>query len=95
MTGAYVGTHLVLGQPHHHLVFEQDELDWQIWIAAEGEPLPSKIVMTFKLQAGGPQFTGLMRWDTKPKLDDDEFAFAPPKGSQQIEFLRTDEGESR
>jgi hypothetical protein len=54
LSGHYVGLHLVRGVQCHHLVFVQDDIDWQIWIENSHTPLPRKMVITSKWLAGGP-----------------------------------------
>jgi hypothetical protein len=44
-SGFYAGLHHVNGTPCHHLVFTQEEIDWQIWIADGALPLPQKLII--------------------------------------------------
>lgn len=46
--GKYVGLNDVSGVTCDHLAFTQADLDWQIWIAHSGKPLPEKIVIIYK-----------------------------------------------
>jgi hypothetical protein len=39
-SGDYIGLHKVHGVECHHLLFTQDEVDWQIWIENSKTPLP-------------------------------------------------------
>ncbi len=72
----------------HHLAFRQKAVDWQIWIDAGDEPVPRKLVITFKQQAEQPQYTALIhRWDVNPKLGDEMFQFQPPAGVRKVDFL--------
>ncbi len=87
-SGLYVGLHHVGKTKCHHLAFRQKVLDWQIWIDAGDKPLPRKLVITFKRQAGTPQFTALIhRWDASPELADATFEFRPPEGVRKVDFL--------
>jgi hypothetical protein len=87
-SGAYVGLHYVGKVKCHHLAFRQETLDWQIWIDAGEQPLPRKLLITFKQQEGQPQFTALIhRWDVNPKLSDEMFQFQPPDGVRKVNFL--------
>lgn len=45
-SGSYVGLHNVGDVSCHHLLFRQENLDWQIWIDAGERPLPRKLVIT-------------------------------------------------
>jgi hypothetical protein len=87
-SGTYVGLHYVGKVKCHHLAFRQKTLDWQIWIDAGAEPLPRKLVITFKRQVDEPQYIALIhRWDVNPKLSDGLFQFQPPEGVRKVDFL--------
>jgi hypothetical protein len=87
-SGIYVGLHQVGKTKCHHLAFRQKLLDWQIWIDAGEHPLPRKLVITFKRQAGEPQYSALIhRWDVRPELTDATFRFQPPTGVRKVDFL--------
>ncbi|MGO9111296.1 MAG: DUF2092 domain-containing protein [Thermoguttaceae bacterium] len=87
-SGTYVGLHYVGKVKCHHLAFRQSLLDWQIWIDAGDQPLPRKLVITFKAQTGEPQYTALIhRWDVNPKLSGDLFEFHPSNGVRKVDFL--------
>ena len=93
LSGHYVGLHLVRGVQCHHLVFVQDDIDWQIWIENSHSPLPRKMVITSKWLAGGPQFTALMSyWKTSARLSQDLFIFTPPVTAQKIKILSAEPG---
>jgi hypothetical protein len=86
--GEYVGLHHVGKTKCHHLAFRQRLLDWQIWIDAGETPLPRKLVITFRRQAGEPQYYAFMhRWDVNPKVADGAFQFTPPEGVRKVDFL--------
>ena len=36
--------------PCHHLAFEQATIDWQLWIEAGKDPLPRKLVISYKTE---------------------------------------------
>ncbi|MFM7423999.1 MAG: DUF2092 domain-containing protein [Elainella sp.] len=59
-TGRYLGLHRVLDKQCHHLAFTQQNIDWQIWLAAGSRPLPCKVVITYKNKPGSPQYTALL-----------------------------------
>jgi hypothetical protein len=91
-TGFYAGLHMVDGVRHHHLVFIEEEIDWQIWIADGALPLPSKMVITYKMEDGYPQYTAtLTDWNLSPGLNDAVFNFVPPTGAIEIEFATVDD----
>jgi hypothetical protein len=87
-SGTYVGLDHVGTVKCHHLAFRQRILDWQIWIDAGDQPLPRKLVITFKRQTDEPQYTALIhRWEVNPKLSDDLFQFQPQEGVRKVDFL--------
>ena len=53
----YLGVARIGGQTAHHLSYRAKDIDWQIWVAAEGEPLPVRYVITSKWMTAAPQFT--------------------------------------
>jgi hypothetical protein len=63
-------------------------VDFQVWVAQGGEPLPRRIVITYKDETGQPQFwADLSNWNLAPDVSDALFAFAPPNGAERIQFL--------
>lgn len=86
--GEYLGLHRVGNIKCHHLLFSQDEVDWQIWIEDSTTPLPRKLIITERLITGGPQFTAVFsKWDLSPDLPDTLFKFTPPENAEAIDFL--------
>ncbi|MDB6122161.1 MAG: hypothetical protein JWQ71_1154 [Pedosphaera sp.] len=83
--GTYIGPVKVLGVPCQHLAFTQSDIDWQIWIEDGPMPVPRKLVITYKDEAGTPQFTAVLsKWDFATKLPDFVFHFEPPDGASKI-----------
>ena len=69
--GVYLGIHEAAGVPCYHLSFEQATIDWQIWIDAGKEPLPRKLVITYKTEDEVPQYLVTIRkWNLQAKLPD-------------------------
>ena len=86
--GVYLGIHEAAGVPCHHLSFEQATIDWQIWIDAGKEPLPRKLVITYKTEDEVPQYAVTIRkWNLQAKLPDALFAFSPPEGATRVEVV--------
>ena len=84
--GEYLGIHEAAGVPCHHLAFEQATIDWQIWIDAGKDPLPRKLVITYKTEDEVPQYTATIRkWNLEAKLPDALFVFTPPDGAARVE----------
>lgn len=86
-TGYYLGKSTIGGISTHHLVFSQDNIDWQIWIEEGKRPLPRKLVITYKNLPGSPQYIAVFsQWDFKT-LDDGLFTFKAPKEANSIDIL--------
>ena len=91
-SGAYIGLSHVGDIKCHHLAFRQKGIDWQIWIAEGDQPLPRKLVMTYKREAGEPQYSArFTHWDVNPKLTDADFEFKPPEDARKISFVKVHE----
>jgi hypothetical protein len=60
----------------------------QLWIAKSPEPLPRRVVITYKNAPGEPQFRAdLDEWSVPAQLDAAAFAFVPPANAEQIMYL--------
>jgi hypothetical protein len=70
-----------------HYAFRQGQIDWQVWIATGGKPLPRKIVVTYRGDEARPQSISLIDWNLKPTFKDTVFKFTPPKGATKIEIV--------
>jgi len=95
--GAYLGLHDAGGHRCHHLAFADKTIDWQIWIEDGAQALPRKLVVTYKLLPGSPQFEALFTdWNLKEQFADAVFTPTIPSGATQIEFATVErEAESR
>ena len=95
--GSYIGLNNVGDHSCHHLLFEQELIDWQIWIDAGQTPVPRKFVITYKQEPGQPGYSVIMdQWNLKPTFADDLFKPNPPAEAAQVqmnELLGTGQGE--
>jgi hypothetical protein len=86
--GTVVGKAVIEGVLCDHLAFRAPQVDWQIWIQEGAQPLPRKIVITTLDLPNAPQFSvTITHWNLKPAFDAKTFAFTPPAGAKQIEFV--------
>jgi hypothetical protein len=84
--GVYLGIHEAAGVQCHHLSFEQATIDWQLWIDAGADPLPRKLVITYKTEDEVPQYSVTIRkWNLAAQLPDALFHFTPPEGATRID----------
>jgi len=56
-SSSYLGIEYVAGVASHHLAFRNSGVDWQLWVKAEGDPLPIKYVITTTGIDRAPQFS--------------------------------------
>jgi hypothetical protein len=85
----YVETTRIEDVPFDHLAVRTAAgVDFQVWVARGGQPLPGRIVITYLDQPGQPQFRAdLSNWNLSPEVSDTLFAFTPPQGAERIQFL--------
>jgi len=85
----YVETTTITDVPCDHLAVRTAKgVDFQVWVAQGNEPLPRRIVITYKDEAGQPQFwADLSNWNLAPEISDALFTFTPPDGANRIQFL--------
>jgi hypothetical protein len=87
----YIGEVLVGGVRAHHLAYRAEHVDWQIWVRAEGEPLPLRYVITSKWMTGAPQFTvQVSEWSTAAKVSEADVTFEAPEGARPLETIEFD-----
>ena len=83
----YVELSTLCAQPCHHVAGRTDTTDVQVWIADGAQPVPLRVVITYREEPGQPQYRAeLSDWNFAPKADDAMFAFTPPAGAQKIPF---------
>lgn len=80
-----VGTATVGGVACDHVALSGEWEDVQLWIAQGAQPLPQRIVVTYKRAEGHPQFRAQLRdWLVNPSVPDATFQFAPPAGATMV-----------
>jgi hypothetical protein len=83
-----VGEDTLNGVATDHVALRGDTADLQLWIARTGDPLPQRLVITYRLAEGQPQFAANFRdWNLAPDVPDSLFSFTPAEGAQEIPFL--------
>lgn len=85
---AVVGKSVIGGVKCDHLLFSRPGVDFQVWVADGGQPLPRKYAVT---DTGTPALLSitsvLSDWNVAPGAADARFTFTPPQGVQRISFL--------
>jgi hypothetical protein len=73
----------------HHLKLKQPDLEWEVWIAAEGKPLVLKVVT--RTAGDGVRMVTVetyRNWKVDHKADDDAFQFVRPAGAEKVKAFR-------
>jgi hypothetical protein len=84
----YVEQTDVLGPISHHLAGRTDDVDFQVWVRDGEQPVPLRIILTYRTEEGEPQFwADFTDWNLKPRFGRNNFVFEPPEGSSEIVFL--------
>lgn len=69
--GQYLGKINVFDKEAHHLAFQHENVDWQLWIQAGPVPVLLKIVINFKTEQSSPQKIVIFdKWDFTTILPD-------------------------
>ena len=90
-SGAYYGETWVGGVKAHHLAYRAADFDFQLWVRAEGEPLPIKYVITSKWMTGAPQFSVQLRdWKSSVAVSAADVVFVPPDGARELTSISVD-----
>jgi hypothetical protein len=83
----YVEKTGIFGTPSHHIAGWTDTVGFQVWIAAGDQPVPVRIVLTYKDAPGQPQFRAqFSNWNLAAEPLDSFFTFMPPPEATQIPF---------
>jgi hypothetical protein len=65
----YIGRTYVFGKEAHHLAFQHENIDWQLWIQAGPVPVLLKVVINFKTEQSSPQMIVIFdKWDFTTNL---------------------------
>jgi hypothetical protein len=94
--GIYVGPGDVNGVNCQHLAFVEKYIDWQIWIEDGKEPIPRKVVITYKTMPGSPQYIAVLSdWNFEKSLPDSLFSADLPKDAKHIDFIKLKSGQKK
>lgn len=85
--GFYVGPATVDGVAAEHWAYRTADQDWEVWLQAEGDPLPLQISLVDKEDLARPRFSMQLSWNTGASFADDAFEFTPSDGMSQITFI--------
>ncbi len=74
------------GQPIEQYAFQQEGVDWQVWIS-KASSLPVKLIINSLDDPAQPQYRARLRWDTRTPVPDSAFAFTPPADAHRIKLV--------
>jgi hypothetical protein len=83
----YVERTNLFGVPAHHLAARGDTVDFQVWVRDGAQPLPLRIVLTYKDEPGQPEFRAQFAdWNLAPVIT--PATFQPPilADAQKVQF---------
>ena len=85
---SYVEEDHLFDVPTDHLAARSAAIDLQLWVTQGEQPLPRRVVITYKNAEGEPQFWAeFSDWTLSPKIEADSFSFTPPTGAEMIPLL--------
>jgi hypothetical protein len=85
--GTYVDQQQIGERTCHHLLFTQQNVDWQVWIDAGEKAVPRKVVITYKNDPDEPQYEAVLdAW--RPALPEDMAKLKPalPSSAKRVEL---------
>jgi len=85
--GFTTGDTQINGRSCRGLAFVEKNVDWQIWIDSGPQPVPCKLLITYKNNSSLPQFSAVFSdWDFSPRIAVSTFTPELPPGTQKISF---------
>jgi hypothetical protein len=87
-TGGYVGRETIDGVACVHVAYTHPAVDWDLWVADKGDPLPKKFRITAK-SSGRPKTTEVMfdKWTLGAEAPDATFGAEVPSGYERIRIV--------
>jgi hypothetical protein len=79
-----VGKSTTGGVATDQYAFREGDIDWQIWIQHDGDPLPRKVVIIDRSDPANPTYTAELTWNASATLTADDFTFHPSKDAKLI-----------
>jgi hypothetical protein len=83
----YVETGYLYGVPAHHLAARGDTVDFQVWVRAGAQPLPVRVVITYRDEPGEPEYRAqFSNWNTRPSITAATFRPQLPPDTRKVAF---------
>jgi hypothetical protein len=91
ISATVIGKEMIAGHRCDHLLFTLRGVDFQVWVADRGDPLPFKYIVT---DTGTRQLLSIVAvidsWNLLPKIDASDFEFVAPAGARMLPFRTVD-----
>jgi hypothetical protein len=88
-SAAVIGRVEIGDKVFHHLVFTEQDVDWQMWVEGGEHPTPKRTEIIYKTMPGAPRVTiEFSDWNLQANPSLDTFVFHKPADAHQIEFLK-------
>ena len=88
-TGGWVGRETIDGQEADHLAFKDKGVNWELWVAATGDPVPRRLVAEFledkRLRKVDVTFK---EWNLAPQVASDRFTPKVPADYEGIAIVQ-------
>jgi outer membrane protein assembly factor BamB len=89
LSGSYAGVERLGGARAHHVRFKQADMDWELWVAADGEPFVLKASSTIPTDDGTIRTVETYEgWKLDAAPGRSVFAFVPPPDARKVKRLR-------
>jgi hypothetical protein len=84
-TGYFVDVELIGGRWCEHFAYRMYHVDFELWVEEGDRPIPCRLVISYKREAGHPEFVAQFRgWDLAPETPDSLFVFAPSDSAEHL-----------
>lgn len=85
-----VETATLNGKECAHVAARAREVDLQIWIRSGEQPVPERIVITYRKEQGMPQYwADFSNWEVLTSADTNTTSFKVPEGAERLDFRET------
>jgi hypothetical protein len=86
-TAVDLGVVKVDGVDCRHLLFGEDNADWQLWVEVGKRPLPRRLAIVYKKAAGAPRMiASFSDWKLNVGVPAARFVFVKPPQATQVEM---------
>jgi hypothetical protein len=84
----YVGEAWIRGQWTHHLALRGGDFDIELWVRAEGDPVPLRMGIRWINEEGHPAFTARFHnWNLTPDFDESTFRSVLPDTAERVSMM--------